>query len=331
MDPKSWPLTFGALAAVARGRAGPGHAAGGRRPEKPAPPRPCAGSPAGPPPRRGAGDGVPAWCEPSASIEEYFAFLPAGRSTASPDRSRLDYELEVLIALSRTHLDSGMATAATKPWRRSSAASRSPTSSTASGSPGMGTRPHPEVPRSREPFCSGAFVPAGLTLVLLVGETPKRGVHRAALLEALDLVERLRPLASEAGPIRILGPTFSGTTESLRISLRRWLDQSGRAKAAAPAPAAAIEGPPELARSTRQERVHIITRHSATVPGLEESFARNFGRDRPPGADRLRTIGLTQPCGGLPLLARRPEAGLRARGHAPRVRHRLRAVGEGPP
>jgi hypothetical protein len=51
-----------------------------------------------------------------------------------------------------------------------------------------------------------------LLLVLLVGETPTDGVHHAALASALELVA---PGKRCSEPIRVLGPTYSGTVTSL--------------------------------------------------------------------------------------------------------------------
>src|SRR5262249_38155205 len=53
----------------------------------------------------------------------------------------------------------------------------------------------------------------------IVPEKPTSGVERAALLAALDCG---RTLAGPAAPIRVLGPTFSGSAESLGAALREW-------------------------------------------------------------------------------------------------------------
>jgi len=70
---------------------------------------------------------------------------------------------------------------------------------------------------------------ATLTAVLLVGETPTAGLHLAAFHEALRLAQDLMgltdlkdPRDSAGEPIRILGPSFSGTASSLRIALLQW-------------------------------------------------------------------------------------------------------------
>lgn len=61
-----------------------------------------------------------------------------------------------------------------------------------------------------------------LGVVLLVGETPKSGIHKAAFREALDLVAGLS--AGKPQAVRLLGPSFSGSAESLRLAM---LDRPG--------------------------------------------------------------------------------------------------------
>ena len=67
-----------------------------------------------------------------------------------------------------------------------------------------------------------------LALVFLVGETAKQGIHKRAFKLALAMAENLakHPLASgvAVGRIRILGPTFSGSRESLRLAFDAWQD-----------------------------------------------------------------------------------------------------------
>ncbi len=68
-----------------------------------------------------------------------------------------------------------------------------------------------------------------LLVLLLVQESPTAGVHEAALVSALNLIGRWnaraeRPaagLAEDDRVFRILGPTFSGSAESLRQILRK--------------------------------------------------------------------------------------------------------------
>jgi hypothetical protein len=95
---------------------------------------------------------------------------------------------------------------------------------------------------------------ARLLAVFLVGESPKGGIQKKALYTALDLVTGLRQEAPGASStVRILGPTFSGSAESVRIALDAW----SRLHGAAPLAVEMVSG-------------------TATAKGLENTF-----RDRP--------------------------------------------------
>jgi hypothetical protein len=69
---------------------------------------------------------------------------------------------------------------------------------------------------------------ARLRMLLLVPELPTRGVDKAALLEALRLRTSLlgfrEPplLVDPSEPVRIIGPSFSGSSLSLQLVLRAW-------------------------------------------------------------------------------------------------------------
>lgn len=65
-----------------------------------------------------------------------------------------------------------------------------------------------------------------LLAVFLVGESPKAGIQKQAFHRALDF---MAPLQGDApgGPLRILGPSFSGSDESLRLALRERLSRPG--------------------------------------------------------------------------------------------------------
>src|SRR6266511_2952613 len=60
-----------------------------------------------------------------------------------------------------------------------------------------------------------------LLLLFLVGETSTGGIHRGAFQTALQQIEEL-PLQKK--PLRILGPYFSGSADSLAILLNGWTD-----------------------------------------------------------------------------------------------------------
>ncbi|MGH9583157.1 MAG: hypothetical protein ACRD4O_09505, partial [Bryobacteraceae bacterium] len=62
--------------------------------------------------------------------------------------------------------------------------------------------------------------------MLLVGETPTRGIHKTALARALDWTAAWEATDQAAEPrdlsVRILGPAFSGSSMSLRQALEEW-------------------------------------------------------------------------------------------------------------
>ena len=84
-----------------------------------------------------------------------------------------------------------------------------------------------------------------LLLLYLVGETPASGIHQEALGAALDEIAgfcgwrndasdsffrslgRSSPYCKE-GEVRLLGPTFSGSAQSLDFALSSWMDSTGR-------------------------------------------------------------------------------------------------------
>jgi hypothetical protein len=86
-----------------------------------------------------------------------------------------------------------------------------------------------------------------LSVVLLVGETPKIGFHKEALAQAIDMAHRWKVLTRARTPIDLLGPSFSGTAEPLQRALER--DGLGPAS------------------------FRIVT-GSATAPGLEDFLGR---------------------------------------------------------
>jgi hypothetical protein len=120
------------------------------------------------------------------------------------------------------------------PWRREpqsrwdlspppSGAPEALVSVTARSTPGDSHRKIPGTLLFRGPE------PGKLFVVFLVGEVPTWGVQREALMAALNAIAESEPqgkphpcLAKQTQPIRILGPYFSGSTESLRDVLTIW-------------------------------------------------------------------------------------------------------------
>src|SRR3954453_7872325 len=69
--------------------------------------------------------------------------------------------------------------------------------------------------------------PRALELVFVVPETSKMGIQKDAFREALDLITDLREAAIDP-QVAILGPSYSGSVESLRQALLGWrLDRHG--------------------------------------------------------------------------------------------------------
>ena len=78
----------------------------------------------------------------------------------------------------------------------------------------------------------GADAHADRLVLLTVHENPAAGVHTRALVNAIRLVSSWPPEAGDDGVIRILGPTFSGSSESNRTRAPHVLSASGSRHAA---------------------------------------------------------------------------------------------------
>jgi hypothetical protein len=109
-----------------------------------------------------------------------------------------------------------------------------------------------------------------LLAVFLVGESPKGGIQKQAFYTALDFITELQTKKKQKG-LRILGPSFSGSAESLRLALQQWQSDHGS--------------------SAKGLKVEIVT-GSATTRGLEKKFddtqfegtGMKVGRQRPPAS-----------------------------------------------
>ncbi|HEX5720556.1 MAG TPA: hypothetical protein VF179_30655 [Thermoanaerobaculia bacterium] len=95
-----------------------------------------------------------------------------------------------------------------------------------------------------------------LLTVFLVGESPKGGIQKQTFYTALDFMSGLQQETPPSVPLRILGPSFSGSAESLQIALREWLSRRG------PDPGGL--------------EIEMVT-GSATARGLETSFQKLDG------------------------------------------------------
>jgi hypothetical protein len=248
-------------------------------PDKPAPAPPAA--PATTPPAAPAADSTsckgtggappPAWCEPARVLSEFFG-LPAGEPREKvvagvaqaarvggydlrfltalvpvPPDPRLDQALEAVqrgFAQSDYLLDRAWLPWAGEAGKREAAPQERPGLLLFRG------------PRTVD----GA---RRLVLVFLVGETPKAGIQKAAFHDTLDLVADLQGAASDP-VVALLGPTYSGSVESLRLALLSWRAREGE----------------------HQRRLSLRFRAatgSATASGLEEVFADM-------GVDFCRTV-----------------------------------------
>jgi hypothetical protein len=68
--------------------------------------------------------------------------------------------------------------------------------------------------------------PHSLAMVFLISETPKSGIQKRAFAGALDLIADLQDAAIEP-EVAILGPSFSGSVESLRLAILGWRTRRG--------------------------------------------------------------------------------------------------------
>lgn len=79
--------------------------------------------------------------------------------------------------------------------------------------------------------CSNCELKIELLVLLLVGETPTAGIHKEAMLTALDLVLawQLPIPAGQSGrcaSVKVVGPSYSGSVPSLSLALKTWKAES---------------------------------------------------------------------------------------------------------
>jgi len=81
-------------------------------------------------------------------------------------------------------------------------------------------------------FRGGDSLRRRILVLLLVGETPTSGLHVTAMMKALAVSERITDIgegcliSQKQTDTRIVGPTFSGSAQSLRSALERYAEQS---------------------------------------------------------------------------------------------------------
>jgi len=164
-----------------------------------------------------------------ASIDAMIATIP------DPVDSGLDYVFDTTLQALRLGLERGESTAhpvyaslfrdrSWLPWRDLDA----------SGKARAGSVECRESTPGAMLFRDSATIAPHLRILLLVGETPTRGLHVAAMVNALHFVRALTPVpetsASEAPTplptMSIVGPTFSGGAFSLRLAIEKWAKES---------------------------------------------------------------------------------------------------------
>jgi hypothetical protein len=172
-----------------------------------------------------------------------------------PGGQRADYEIEYLMAMvpdpkdspldhlfdrnlsviQRAAADAGYVfDRYSLPWEK--AKPTTPLILTTANSPAQTTPRHAREPGvilfrkfEKQVEKSGEKTKPKLLLVFLVGETPTGGIHRAAFQSALRQIEQLDGWKESNPPppvtLRMLGPTFSGSADSLAILLKAWLPE----------------------------------------------------------------------------------------------------------
>jgi len=97
------------------------------------------------------------------------------------------------------------------------------------------------------PSSDGGLPTAHALLLFLVGETPTSGIHKEAMLSALGQIDEFCRSQGSAGAaatlqnalthngsacetVKILGPSFSGSAESLDLALHSWLNSHAKAR-----------------------------------------------------------------------------------------------------
>ncbi|MET0390308.1 MAG: hypothetical protein ABW321_30330, partial [Polyangiales bacterium] len=137
---------------------------------------------------------------------------------------------------------------------------------------GTEDRARSETCRSQLPgltvFRNGDLKNPDVVLLLTVGETPTRGLHSAALTNALRVASRIAERWPEPPPpIKVIGPTFSGSAYSLRLAIQRFAREPG-----APQRFEIVSGTasgakvPELLRNPVASGEPSLTYHATTVP-----------------------------------------------------------------
>lgn len=185
---------------------------------------------------------------PPQSLDEFAASLKGYRVTtmiatlADPKDSRLGYDFDMALeAIQRAIESEGYSLDRFRfPWIDEAPVTLTPT--TPAATKHRGTR-HERQPGTilyrmdrRQGAAGEADPPQDLLLLMIVGETPTWGIQFEALQTSLSIAWLLDCKRNDAGldydrepVIRILGPTFSGTADSLARGLKTWAEaETGR-------------------------------------------------------------------------------------------------------
>jgi len=188
-----------------------------------------------------------------------------------PDDSRFMKSFDDLVGAMRIALErSGFIDDRfSDPWHAGAAASK------------KAYRERPGVMLFRREGREGREETKELVVLLLIGETPNRGIHRRALDAALDFSNAIAtggcqaapPTSAGGGSIRytlpILGPAMSGTAESLRATIVRWFARQWKEQPA---------GGPCRSRSEPPFNLQFIT-GTATSDNNQTTLGEQLTRD----------------------------------------------------
>jgi hypothetical protein len=116
------------------------------------------------------------------------------------------------------------------PWRRTPGAESSElkTGSEQAGQPAR-REAYPGLLLFREPNENLSTTPISPLFVLVVGETPTRGLNKEQFRNAVQIISQISgtsPLKQNAQPLLILGPSFSGSLDSLHQELQQDLNET---------------------------------------------------------------------------------------------------------
>ncbi len=181
---------------------------------------------------------LPAWCMPVRLLRDFFGLPAVAEKTRREslkeivDRAKAEqYDLRFMVALVPALPDPRMDQALDAIQRGFASIKASGYLLDRAWLPWAGTGDKPADPlpptpglllfRGSGPSSGPDSRPRVLEMVFLVPETSKMGIQKDAFREALYLITDLRTAAVDPG-VAILGPSYSGSVESLRMALLSW-------------------------------------------------------------------------------------------------------------